>query len=429
MSSGHPPPPGAPQSATATSRPQIAALLAPLRGRLAVLLAAVFAIDAMTGLVVIAFGNSYLIETRHAPASYPAYALGIYGLVKLLAAPIGGRVLDHVRAGFIVLCVVAIELLGLGIILGTASANGFLAGIAFLSAGIAIAWLIVFHALGDASAVEMRAAATSYLGLTSAIATGTGFGIAAVVGATPYWPAAFFVAIVFAVASGGLLARLYPFGGHIGRLQGHTRTDRPIDRRAQVISATIVFAHFVAVTATIAAFGPFVLRVLGLTLLRAGILLIPAAAAAALGMFLAGRWSRHGNRLRDIALLYLLGAVAVLAAAAVETPWVFAVIAVPLALSIGGAQPLLNASVLDVSQSAEQTGTALGWLFFAEGLGSVAGPAAIGLIIFLLGVREAVVAISILDGLIVVLALAGSRATRPRAEDSRGVRAAAAERP
>ncbi|HXU22425.1 MAG TPA: MFS transporter, partial [Tepidiformaceae bacterium] len=273
-------------------------------------------------------------------------------------------------------------------------------------------WLVVFHALGDASDPDVRASAMAYVGLTSAAATATGFGIAAVVGETPYWPAAFIVAILFAAASGLLLTRLYPVGSKIGRLERVFERGGELDRKVQYVAGAVIFAHFVAVTATIAAFGPFVLRTLDLTLLRAGGVLVPAAGAAALGMFLAGRWSRRGNRLREVAVLYALGSGAVLAAAAVHNPWLFGLVAIPLAFSVGGAQPLLNASLLDVSHSADQTGTVLGWLFFAEGLGSVTGPVIIGAVISVSGVRDAVVAISILDACIVALAIAGSKATR-----------------
>ena len=86
-----------------------------------------------------------------------------------------------------------------------------------------------------------------------------------------------------------------------------------LDRKVQYVAGAVIFAHFVAVTATIAAFGPFVLRTLDLTLLRAGGVLVPAAGAAALAMFLAGRWSRRDNRLREVAVLYAVGAGAVLA--------------------------------------------------------------------------------------------------------------------
>jgi MFS family permease len=369
----------------------------------------------MTALVVIAFSNSYLIETRHAPASYPAYALGIYGLVKLIAAPVGGWVLDRARAGVVVAFIFAVEFAGLFVILATQTANGFLAGVALLSTGIAIAWLVVFHALGDASDGDVRATATAYVGLTSAAATATGFGLAAVIGETPFRRVVIASALILCGISTAVLFRLYPRGEPVGRItpaEELTATTRP-DRNRQLIAAAVIFAHFTAVTATLAAFGPFVLRTLDLTLLRTAVLLAPAAAVGAAAMFIAGRRSKEGNRLREVGILYAIGAVTVLVAATVTNVWVFAVVAIPLALAIAGAQPLLNASLLDVSQSADRTGTVLGWMFFAEGLGSVAGPMAVAVVISASdSVRASVVTLSILYSAVVFLAVGGSRSTR-----------------
>lgn len=386
-----------------------------LSPRIATLLAVVFTIDCMTALVVIAFSNSYLIETRHAPASYPGYALGIYGAVKLVSAPVGGWLLDRVRAGTVVVFIFVIELLGLALILATGTANGFLVGVGLLSTGIAVAWLIVFHALGDASDADVRASATAYVGLTSAAATAAGFGAAAVIAETSYWQAAFALAIVLSTVSATVLWQLYPPGQHVGRVAVavESRLIPVVTRRRQLIAAAVIFGHFVAVTATIAVFGPFVVQTLGLTLLQAGVLLLPAAAVAAGAMVLAGHLSRPDNRLREVAALYAVGAVAVLAAATVERGWVFGLVAIPLALWVGGSQPLLNASLLDVSHSADRTGTVLGWLFFAEGLGSVVGPLVIAVVISLTdSVRVGVVTLSVLDAAIVLLAIYGSRVTR-----------------
>ncbi len=405
--------PAATPSGAATSRSET--LRAILHSPLGLLLALVFATDAMTSLVVIAFGNSYLIETRHAPASYPAYALGIYGFVKLVTAPIGGWLLDRVRVAVIVMFIYATEAGGLLIILGTGSANGFLVGVGFLSTGIALAWLLVFHALGDASDPDARASATAYVGLVSAAATATGFGLAAVLAQIEWWESAFLAALFMCTASAFLLLRLYPPRSRAGR--GHQEPPAgdtvppPIGRR-RVVAAVVIFMHFVAMTATLAVFGPFILRSLHLSLLRAGFLLTPAAAVAALSMLASGRLSRHGNRLREVAVLYALGALVVLVCAFVHSPWVFAIVAIPLGVALAGAQPLLNASLLDVSHGGSDTGTVLGWLFFAEGLGSVAGPLIIGVVISAAGIREAVVVLSIIESLMVVLAAGSSRATR-----------------
>ena len=369
----------------------------------------------MTALVVIAYGNSYLIETRHAPASYPAYALGIYGLVKLITAPAGGWLLDRVRVAYIVAFIYTCEAGGLLIILVTGSANGFLAGVGFLSTGIAIAWLLVFHALGDTSEADIRASSTAYVGLVSAAATATGFGLAAVFGEFSWWESAFVTGLVMATASVLLMLRVYPPGARAGRrrLEIPTADAPPVaGRRRQVVAGVVIFAHFVAMTATLAVFGPFILRSLHLSLLKAGFLLIPAAAVGAGSMLLAGKLSKHGNRLREVAALYALGAISVLAAAFVHSPWVFGLVAIPLAIALAGAQPLLNASLLDVSHGSDDTGVVLGWLFFAEGLGSVAGPLLIAIVISTAGIRDAVVALSILESAMVAIAFVSSRTTR-----------------
>jgi predicted MFS family arabinose efflux permease len=369
----------------------------------------------MTALVVIAFGNSYLIETRHAPASYPAYALGIYGVVKLTTAPAGGWLLDRVRPVLVIAFVYACEAAGLLIILGTATANGFLVGVGFLSTGIALAWLVVFHALGDASEADVRASATAYVGLVSAGATGAGFALAAILGQVVYWQSAFLLALCIATATALLMLKL----NSRTTMARHRRDETPdatnaapFERRRRLFVGVVIFFHFFAVTGTLSVFGPFVLRSLHLSLLRAGILLLPACGAAAISMVVMGRMSRHGKRLREVATLYALGALAIFAAAFVHQPWLFAVIALPLAVAIGGAQPLLNASLLDVSHAGEDTGTVLGWLFFAEGLGSVAGPLLIGVAISAGGIRDAVIALSVLECGIVVLASVAARSAR-----------------
>jgi predicted MFS family arabinose efflux permease len=387
-----------------------------LRSPVGYLLGVVFSIDCMTALIVIAFGQSYLIQTRHAPPAYPAYSLAIYGLVKLMAAPIGGWALDRARAGAVVVFIVAVELGGFAVIFATASANGYLLGVALLSTGIAVAWLVVFHALGDTIDASLRGTATAYLGLTSAAATAAGFGIGAIIGETTYWETAFALGAALACIAFVLLFRLYPSGARIGQSSADEtaagRPTNPKDRQSQVVAGMIIFAHFVAITGTIAVFGPYVLRVLGLSLFSAGVALIPAGVVGALTMILAGRRSRPGNRLREVAVLYSLGAAAVFGLVPITHVWVFVLVAIPLAAAVGGAQPLLNASLLDVSQSSRQTGRALGWLFFAEGLGSVAGPVLIGGVIAATDVRSGVAALGGLDVLIVIFAAAGSRAIR-----------------
>ena len=382
------------------------------------LLAAVFSVDALTALVVIAYGNTYLIDVRQAPSAYPAYALGIYGLVKLITAPAGGWVLDRVQTRTVVAFVWGIEACGLALIVGTASAHGFLAGVGLLSTGIAVSWLILFHALGDARDATARGSATAYMGLTSVVATAAGVGAAALISETHYWQLAFGLGFVLATVSAGLLGWLFLGKGRPGSAARPAVADAEraaaMEPSTKIIAGAMIFAHFVLVTATIAVFGPFVLRTLDLSLLRAGVLLVPAGLAGAGSMVIVGRRSKHGNRLRELAMLYAVAAGAVLVTAGVKDELVFALMAVPFAVALGGAQPLLNASLLDVSHADGRAspGTTLGWLFFAEGLGSVAGPLLVGGVIALGGVREGMVAVGATGCALAIGAMVGSKAVR-----------------
>lgn len=377
---------------------------------LAPILGAVFATDAMTALVVIGYGNSYLIKTLDSPASYPAYALSLYGLVKLLSAPIGGRILDRVRPGLVAMMACFLDLIGYALILATHSAWGYLVGVGVLSTGIALAWLIVFHAVGGTSAPEERGSASAYMGLTSIGAMGMGFGIAALVGETRYWQVAFGVGIFLALISTAALLRL---AGPTGLQEVEPVPSRdaipPSQRSVRRFAFVFAFAHFGVMTAMLGAFGPFALRTLGLSLLQIAFLLAPAAAGGAGAMYLAGRLSRHGRRLRELAVLYALAAAALLVIAPVHHALLFGVIAIPLAVALGGVYPLMNASLLDAARSGERRGSALGWLFFAEGLGGVVGPLVIGTMIDFAGVRTGLVG---MGAGVLVLALAAGGASR-----------------
>ena len=82
--------PGQPNSPGGALGPLTDAGSGPWTPSLRVLLAAVFSVDALTALGVIAYSNPYLIDIREAPSAYPAHALAIYGFVKLVTAPAGG---------------------------------------------------------------------------------------------------------------------------------------------------------------------------------------------------------------------------------------------------------------------------------------------------------------------------------------------------
>lgn len=383
-------------------------------------LATVFSIDAMTMLVIIAYGSSYLINVLHSPPSYPAYALGIFGFMKLLSAPISGRLLDRFPARFVVTLAVGLSLTGLAAMIAWHSTTGYLVGVAFLSYGVGTFWLVMFHVLGLATEPAVRARVTSYMALVSGGATATGFATGGLIALTDYWWAAFVAGATLA-ASAGILLRIVV--NLVVSIAGQDRRPpepdappsdppAPIPPRLQLVAAGTGLIHSAALGGVGGIFGPFVLHTLDLELIAASLLLLPAILVGGVSMWFAGRHSRPGRRLRELALFYGIGALGLVVLASVHHWYEFMGVALALGVSLGGATPIMGATMLDVSYSGERKASVLGWLFFAQGIGTVGGPLLVGVVISLLGVREAVAVLSLFEACFVGLLLVTYRLER-----------------
>ena len=131
------------------------------RGRSTIVpaVAAAYLLDVVFAVCVIGYGSRYLLHELHSSSAYPGYALAIYGLLKL----VGGRLMD--ASGILVAVALSAmaEVAAFATILVSGSAGGYLAGVAMLSFGIEIAWLVVFRAIGDASESDRRASATTLI--------------------------------------------------------------------------------------------------------------------------------------------------------------------------------------------------------------------------------------------------------------------------
>lgn len=404
------------------------------RRPLLTVLIAILCIDLLTALVVLAYGNAYLLRTLGASASAPAFALTTFGVVKLVSAPLGGRLVDIARPRTVLGLIVAIELVALALILITRSAHGYFAGVGLLAAGIAISWITVFRVLGVASAAEERGTLASSISIVSAVATGAGFGLAALIAETGPWWLPFALGVPLGLAGVVLLRRparptgsaraampvaaspvpLAPRAAHPpAPLLAAPDEGEPHRTAARVAAAGVVFGHFSIVTGLLVVFWPFTLAMLGLSPLRAMALLLPAGAIGLAALVLSGRWSRPGRRLPQAAALYAVAASGLVAMAiATNAPW-FAIAAVLVAPALAGAQPVLLASMIDISRSTgRRAGTALGWLFSAEALGAIAGPAVVGVAIELWDVRAGVLVIAAGAATLAALAAVTSRVVR-----------------
>ena len=376
------------------------------------ILATVFLVDILTTLIVFGYGNNYLIKIIEAPSAAPAFALGVYGLVKFVTAPLSGLLTDRAAARVSVVLAAVLQAGGLGVMLAVRDAAGFIVGAGILSAGTTLLWLLVFHALASAVKPEARGSATAYMGIVTSIGVGAGFAAAAVLAEAR--PALVF--LVGAVLGGGSALLLWPVFGsgtvHRPRDVEDEPAEAPRTSRPEWAASAVTFAHFFAVNATIGALGPFALEQLDLSLRQVAGLLAPAIVVAGLAMLLIGRRSRQGRRLREATPVYALGAVALLATAFSPQPLSFAVGMAFVGAAVGGATPLLNSARVDLTTLSSAPGRMLGRVLFAEGLGSFIGPIAVGLVIAVGDIRAGAVAAALMFGAVTLVTAAAARLVR-----------------
>jgi hypothetical protein len=371
-------------------------------------LSAAFALDTLTALVLIAYGSSYLVHTLEAPASYPAFALGLHGAIRLLVAAPAGWLIDSTTGAQAVTTAAALQAAGLAIMLLSGSAAGYLFGVVPLAVGTSLGWLSLLRSLGAAVLPDGRGAAGARLTIVSGFGIASGFALASIIATLDVPPLAF--------VAGAALVALYAIAlrrAHAPRLHATRRRKRgePVTR-VEVVSAALMLAHFGAMTAIAAAVGPFALRGLGLTLPQTVLMLLPTVLAAIVGATLAGRRSRQGARLREASPIYALGAGAALVAALTSDAPLFAIAALPLGYVVGATSPLASAMRIDVSRIGTAPGAVLGRLAVAEGLGAGAGPVLVGLVIEAASVRGGLVAVAAAFAAAAVLATAGARLVR-----------------
>ena len=343
---------------------------------------AAFVLDLLTVFLVFAWGNSYLIDVLRAPAAAPGYALAIYGFVKLVSAPAGGWLLGRAGTRAMLASAIALEAAGLAVALLLETTAGFLGCIALLGAGVALSWIVIFFEAGRAGTFEERGSAGTFLSISSGMASAGALAVAPLFSIFLADRAAFAFAGLLVAAQAGLLA-LSP-NVRAGADSSPTSALPPPGRTAL---ALVLFGHFALVSGAVAALIPFVLKTLDLSLARAVITMGPAVAVAAGLTLWSGRRGASEGRFQSAPLFYGAAAAALVALSFATSPLLAALVTIPVAGGLAAAAPLINSSVLDATDHRHAVGPTLGWFFFAEGAGAVAGPAVVAAVIALTSVR------------------------------------------
>ena len=368
-------------------------------------LLAVLLLDAATVVVVVSYGQPYLLRVLKAPESYPAFGFGLYGIAKLAGSIAGGRLVDRAGLRRSTTCSALLQTSGILTVVVSGSAIGYLVGAAVVSLGTALAWVLIFSAVGEASHSETRTRATSFMALASASGVASGFavGVLGTLGGPRWWP--FVLALAAFLGTNTLLATT-----------GRSRRDTRIPSRERASEAAhreppmwdvraLAALHFAFVGGLLGLFGPLLLSHLNLSTVAAASTLAPAALAALVSMLLTSRLGAPRRQRATMSVLYgVTGFALVTLLLRIEAVWV-GVWLVPLAAAIAALNPLLNARLIDAAAATARPSVAMGTLLFAEGLGSALGPLAVGFVIQQVGLRAGIWVLAATAGLLVTAGL------------------------
>lgn len=352
------------------------------------------ALDGMTGLVILSAGNAYLLRTLGASAALPALALTLQAITKITVSPIAGWIADRRRLSSVLPAVPVLATLGLTIMLATHSIAGYFSGLASLSAGISIAWVLLRHCVGDTTTEAERGTAATWISLASGGGVAAGFGTGAILAAIEP-RGAFALALGLAAAAAVLLDGLR-------RTADVARRDLPVlpaappvaPQRVQSVALGLVASgQFALAGGLLVAFWPFVLRDLEVPAKHVLLLLVPAGFIALGALGAVGRWSQPGRRLAEVTVLYSCVACGCTLAFVTHSPWAFALTMALVVPAIVAGVPLVTAVVIDFSRGRSGPAGALGWLGSAEAAGSFAGSGLLGIVIASVGARGAFLAL------------------------------------
>jgi MFS family permease len=365
------------------------------RGALVVILVAAFSQDAVWGLIFLSYMNHYLLDVLRASPGLPGYTLALYGGCKLGIHPIAGRLIDRISPRFVFRAAFVIEVAGTLVLLFVQSLGGFLVASGLLAIGSAGIWPLVYDTVARTQPPAAHSRVTGLLSLSGYIATGFGFVIGVVAG---HFSARFIAfGVVLALVAAPVLLQGSSALDKVARvkiLAPEVRASLRDRLSGILIFGTIIFVDYSAITSLAGVYGPYVRLTLHITLLRTSVMLAPAGAAALLGLYVASRWSRPGRRLVEMCFCFALSAAGAFGLAATSSPWFAAAFAIPLAAGAGGISPIIAASMIEQGGQNDR-GLVLGTLMSIEGIGAVAGPALMAVIIDLFNPQAGIGAIGI----------------------------------
>ncbi|MBN9492462.1 MFS transporter [bacterium] len=340
--------------------------------------------DAIYALVFLSYMNHYLLDVLGSSGALPGYTLALFGLFKLGMHPVAGRLLDRVSPRLIYWGAVTLQVVGLLVMLTSASLPGFLGATCLVALGSGAAWPFLYHLVARTQPAELAHF-------------------------TP-WRAAFGVSLVLVITP--LLFQGMPVVGGRSIVRdddGHARIAISERIAAVALFGAIVLADFAAVSSIAAAYGPYTKRTLGLDLLQTILVLTPAGIAAVTGLWVASRRSRPERRMTELTIMAVIAAGGTLALSFISVPALAVLVAIPPAAALGAIGPIVAAVVIEYGSTRDR-GLVIGTLMAIEGAGAVAGPA---ITAFVIGIATPGAGFAAIGVMFLCMAALTFRARRP----------------
>ena len=363
------------------------------------LLLIAFAVDSAFIFVFLIALQSYLPESLHTSDAIAGVALAAFGGAKLVTQLASGFISDRLGArralilGTALLLIADVSILPLAhvapwLIVGSAAIEGL---------GSSVTWPALYSAGDQRFAQGEKGRFTALLTLATGGALAVGIGGGTFLNSAASFNVAM-IAPVAAVSVAFMLALLLPTRGALladpggFSLPAFSEMRSILSHSQRAAFTALVLVEAAALGGLTAIFRAYGRDVLGVSLAREGLLLIPAAIAGALVVIPGGAIAdRLGAKWVMVPGFAITGLCLILLARWSDTTFVMATAAVA-GIGFGLAVPAIASTMMSLAGATGSRGGVIGWFMTMDGIGHVVGPVSAGLLLAQFGPEAVLVA-------------------------------------
>ena len=362
------------------------------------LLAIAFLADAAFTFIFLIALQSYLPESLHASAALAGYALAAFGVAKLCSQVLSGVVSDRLGTRRTIIGGTALLLAADAAMLPLAhvAPAAIIAAAAVVGLGSSVLWPAVYSAGAARYGDNEKSRFTALLTLATVAALGVALGGGALLDIVAPFTVAMLFPIAFAAAALAIALVTPVSASEAPPVEPEARPSlrelpRVLRSPQRVAFSAIVLSESMALGALTAIFRAYGRDILGVSLMREGLMLAPAAALGAACVMAGGTLADRMGTRPVMAPGFALAAAAVLLLAFVTQPGFVVVVAAAGGIGFGLALPTIASTMMQLAGGHGTRGGIIGWFMSMDGLGHSIGPAAAALLLAMAGAEAAMV--------------------------------------